>query len=53
MPSPRCAGMEAVVVDSSEDIGRAWDRALTAQCPVLLDVRCDPEVPPIPPHATY
>ncbi|MEV0852521.1 thiamine pyrophosphate-requiring protein [Nocardia fluminea] len=49
----RCAGMEAVVVDSSEDIGRAWDRALTAQCPVLLDVRCDPEVPPIPPHATY
>ncbi|MGW5919126.1 thiamine pyrophosphate-requiring protein [Nocardia fluminea] len=49
----RCAGIEAIVVDSSEDIGRAWDRALTAQCPVLLDIRCDPEVPPIPPHATY
>jgi len=21
--------------------------------PTLLDIRCDPEVPPIPPHATY
>lgn len=34
-------------------IGEAWDRALAADHPVVLDIRCDPEVPPIPPHATY
>ena len=28
-------------------------RALAADGPGLLDVDCDPEVPPIPPHATY
>ena len=26
---------------------------LGADRPTVLDVRCDPEVPPIPPHATY
>ena len=25
---------------------------MAAQRPCLLDVHCDPEVPPIPPHAT-
>ncbi|MEU4596301.1 thiamine pyrophosphate-requiring protein [Nocardia sp. NPDC023988] len=48
----RCAGMVGISVDRSEDIGPAWDRALAADRPVLLDIRCDPEVPPLPPHAT-
>ena len=34
-------------------VGDAWDEALSADQPTVLDVRCDPEVPPIPPHATY
>jgi pyruvate dehydrogenase (quinone) len=49
----RGLGLEGVNVDTPEDIGPAWDRALAADRPVLLDVRCDPEVPPIPPHATF
>jgi pyruvate dehydrogenase (quinone) len=34
-------------------LGGAWDRALGADRPTVLDVRCDPDVPPIPPHATF
>lgn len=33
-------------------LGEAWDEALAAGRPALLDVRCDPTVPPIPPHST-
>ncbi len=49
----RGLGLAAVNVDSPDEIGPAWDQALAADRPVLLDVRCDPEVPPIPPHATF
>ena len=45
-------GLQAIAVDKPGDIGPAWDRALAADRPTLLDVRCDPNVPPIPPHAT-
>ncbi|GHE75764.1 thiamine pyrophosphate-requiring protein [Amycolatopsis deserti] len=48
----RGLGLDGVPVDDPERLGPAWDHALAAQGPVLLDVRCDPEVPPIPPHAT-
>jgi pyruvate dehydrogenase (quinone) len=40
-------------VDDPTDLGRAWDAALTADRPTVLDVHCDPELPPIPPHATF
>ncbi|MEV0104850.1 thiamine pyrophosphate-requiring protein [Nocardia sp. NPDC050799] len=49
----RAMGIEAVAVEKPDAIGGAWDYALAADGPVLLDVRCDPEVPPIPPHASY
>ncbi|MEU0508878.1 thiamine pyrophosphate-requiring protein [Amycolatopsis sp. NPDC006125] len=49
----RSLGFEAVAVDSPDRLGPAWDRVLSADRPALLDVRCDPEVPPIPPHATF
>ena len=45
-------GLQGIAVDKPDDIGPAWDRALAADRPTLLDVRCDPNVPPIPPHAT-
>ena len=48
----RSFGLEAVTVREPDELGPAWDRALSAPGPVLLDVHCDPEVPPIPPHAT-
>lgn len=48
----RGIGLVGINVDTTEQIGPAWDVALAADRPALLDVRCDPNVPPIPPHAT-
>jgi pyruvate dehydrogenase (quinone) len=46
-------GLLAISVDKPDQLGPAWDRALAADRPCVLDVRCDPNVPPIPPHATF
>jgi pyruvate dehydrogenase (quinone) len=46
-------GLQAISVDKPDQIGPAWDLALAADRPTVLDVRCDPNVPPIPPHATF
>jgi len=46
-------GLQAISVDSDDAVAGAWDEALSADGPILMDVACDPEVPPIPPHATY
>jgi pyruvate dehydrogenase (quinone) len=45
-------GFEAIEVDHADRIGPAWAKALAAGRPALLDVHCDPNIPPIPPHAT-
>ncbi|MGI5131584.1 thiamine pyrophosphate-requiring protein [Pseudonocardia sp. CA-107938] len=45
-------GLTGIAVDHPDGLGPAWEHALSAAGPVVLDVRCDPEVPPIPPHAT-
>jgi pyruvate dehydrogenase (quinone) len=49
----RTMGLNAESVDDPEALAGAWGRALAADAPTVLDVRCDPEAPPIPPHATY
>ena len=49
----RSLGLEGVYVDKPDQISPAWERAFSADRPVLLDVRTDPDVPPIPPHATF
>jgi pyruvate dehydrogenase (quinone) len=46
-------GLEGIAVDKPGDIGPAWDRALASDKPAVLDVRTDPSIPPIPPHATF
>ena len=46
-------GLNAIAVDTDDGIAGAWEQALNNDRPTLLDIRCDPEVPPIPPHATY
>jgi pyruvate dehydrogenase (quinone) len=43
-------GFEGIKVDKPEDVGPAWDRALAAQGPVLLEFVTDPQIPPLPPH---
>jgi pyruvate dehydrogenase (quinone) len=44
-------GLGAIVVEDPEQLAGAWATALSADRPYLLDVHCDPDVPPIPPHA--
>ncbi|MGH3471909.1 MAG: thiamine pyrophosphate-dependent enzyme, partial [Nocardioidaceae bacterium] len=46
-------GLAASTIDHPDQLGSAWERALAADRPTLLDVHCDPSVPPIPPHATF
>ena len=46
-------GFAVRTVTDPEELGPAWDFALSADRPTLLDVHCDPDVPPIPPHATF
>lgn len=48
----RAAGLEAITVTEPDQLEGAWRTALAADRPYLLDVHCDPDVPPIPPHAT-
>jgi pyruvate dehydrogenase (quinone) len=49
----RSLGLHGENLDQADELGGAWDRALTADRPTVLDVRCDPDVPPIPPHASF
>ncbi len=48
----RSLGLSGVNVDTPDGVGPAWEAALEADRPTVLDIRCDPDVPPIPPHAT-
>ncbi|WP_394850008.1 thiamine pyrophosphate-requiring protein [Pendulispora brunnea] len=45
-------GMRGIRVDRPEDVGDAWESALAANGPVLLEMMTDPDVPPLPPHIT-
>ncbi len=45
-------GLKGITVDAPEKIGPAWDEALSADRPVIVDAHTDPEVPPLPPHIT-
>jgi pyruvate dehydrogenase (quinone) len=49
----RSLGLHGIAVDKPEQVGPAWDQALAADRPTVLDFRTDPDVPPIPPHATF
>ncbi|WP_153502799.1 thiamine pyrophosphate-requiring protein [Cumulibacter manganitolerans] len=49
----RSLGLGGINIDAPDALGPAWDQALAADRPTVLDVRCDPDVPPIPPHATF
>jgi pyruvate dehydrogenase (quinone) len=49
----RMLGLEGIRVDRPEDVGEAWDRALAAGRPALVEVVTDPEVPPLPPHIRF
>jgi pyruvate dehydrogenase (quinone) len=46
-------GLKGIRVDSPADVGAAWDEALEADRPVVLEAVTDPEVPPLPPHISF
>ena len=43
-------GLKGMYVDDPDQLGQAWDEALASPMPVILEVRCDPDVAPLPPH---
>ncbi len=45
-------GLQGMRVEEPGEIASAWETALAADRPVVLDVVTDPEVPPLPPHIT-
>jgi pyruvate dehydrogenase (quinone) len=45
-------GLKGIFVDDPEKVGAAWDEALSADRPVILEAYTDPNVPPLPPHIT-
>jgi len=40
-------------IDKPEQIASAWEQALSANRPVVLEAITDPEVPTLPPHITF
>jgi pyruvate dehydrogenase (quinone) len=49
----RSLGLDGERVDRPEAVGAAWDRALAADRPFVLEAVTDPSVPPLPPHITF
>ena len=45
-------GLRGVRVEDPQEVGAAWDAALSADRPTVIDAVVDPDVPPLPPHIT-
>ncbi len=43
-------GLAGERVEDPEQLGAAWERALAAGKPFVLEVLADPNIPPFPPH---
>ena len=46
-------GLRGIFVDDPESIGEAWEQALAADRPVILEAYTDPNVPTLPPHISF
>jgi pyruvate dehydrogenase (quinone) len=46
-------GFRGIYCDDPTSLGAAWDEALATNGPVVLEVRVDPEIPPLPPHIRW
>jgi pyruvate dehydrogenase (quinone) len=49
----RLLGLDGVRIDSPDDVRDAWERAMNADRPFVLEAITDPEVPPLPPHIRF
>ena len=45
-------GLKGIRVDRPEMVAPAWETALAADRPCVIDARVDPDVPTLPPHIT-
>lgn len=45
-------GLRGIYVDREDAVAAAWEEALAADRPVLIEFKTDPNVPPLPPHIT-
>nr|WP_298145154.1 thiamine pyrophosphate-requiring protein [uncultured Pseudomonas sp.] len=43
-------GLIGLYVDREDAVAGAWEQALAANRPVLIEFKTDPDVPPLPPH---
>ena len=43
-------GLKGIFVDDPKDLASAWDAALAADRPVVIEVKTDAEIAPLPPH---
>ena len=48
----RMLGLNGLRVERPDAVGPAWDAALSADTPTVLEMVTDPNVPPLPPHIT-
>ena len=46
-------GLKGIYADNPDDLAAAWDEALSADRPVVLEVKTDPEIAPLPPHISF
>lgn len=46
-------GLVGIYISKPEQLASAWQRALSSDRPVLLEVKTDPEVAPLPPHISF
>jgi len=45
-------GLKGIRIESPDRVAPAWDEALSADRPTVLEFHTDPEVPPLPPNIT-
>ncbi|MCO5785737.1 thiamine pyrophosphate-requiring protein [Pseudomonas sp. G11-1] len=43
-------GLKGIYVDREDAVAAAWEEALVADRPVVIEFKTDPDVPPLPPH---
>jgi len=46
-------GLKGIKITKPEEIDAAWDAALSADRPTVIEAVTDPNVPPLPPHITF
>ncbi len=46
-------GLKGIFCNDPDHVEEAWKKALAANCPVVIEFKTDPEVPPLPSHITF